>query len=104
MNTRAVQARDFILDPQLTTLQLIQLEIISGWMLQRFRQFRFQHLVTLFEFRELRQYCHSLVSLGSERIPDHAFVAPARAQVDVTKPLLHCNEGIKIPNGSGLFA
>jgi hypothetical protein len=61
VNTRARQPRDFILHPQLPTLQLSQLAIVRGGMLKRFRQFRFEHLVALFEFCE-RRLSHSRVS------------------------------------------
>jgi hypothetical protein len=72
-------------------------------MLQRFREFRFQHPVTLFEFGKMRQYSHSLVSLGPEQISDDSFVTRPRDQVDVTKPILHCNDGNKIPTSAGIL-
>jgi len=60
VNTRAVQPRDFILDPQLTTLQLTQLEIVRGGVLKRFREFRFKHLMALLKFGKIGHYGHSL--------------------------------------------
>jgi hypothetical protein len=98
MNTRAAaQPRDFILYPQLPTLQLSQLEIVRRWMLKRFRQFRFKHPVALFEFYEMRRYSHSPVSLGVRRSADDSFVTRPRNQVDVTKPMVHRTQGIELP-------
>jgi len=74
VNTRAGQPSDFILHPQLPTLQLSQLEIVRGRMLKRFGQFRFKHPVALFEFCEMRRYSHSRVSLGVRLTSDDSFV------------------------------
>ena len=74
VNTRAGQPSDFILYPQLPTLQLGQLEIVRRWMLKRFGQFRFKHPVALFEFCEMRRCSHSRVSLGVRWTSDDSFV------------------------------
>lgn len=103
VNARAVQPRDFILDLQLPTLQLSQLAIVRGGMLKRFRQFRFQHPVALFEFCEMRRCGHSRVSLGARLNSDDSFVTRPRDQVDVTKPIPQRNKGTAIPTLSEII-
>jgi hypothetical protein len=51
---------------QLATLQLRQLEIVGGGMLEGFGYFVFKHPVPLFEFRKMRRCGHVSGLLASD--------------------------------------
>jgi hypothetical protein len=70
---------------------------------ERFQEFRFKHLVALFEFCEMRRYSHSRVSLGVRRSADDSFVTRRSNQVDVTKPMLRCTCCIELPGHDESF-
>jgi hypothetical protein len=49
------QAGNGVLYLQLATLELDQLKIVNGGVLAHFRQFRLQHLMSLFKFRKFER-------------------------------------------------
>jgi len=54
-----LQPFDLVLDHQLSTLQLDNLQVICGEVKERFVQFAFQKLMFAFQFNEMGLYCHS---------------------------------------------
>src|SRR5882757_11183097 len=53
------QPLDLILDHQLSSLQLGNLQVVCGKVHERFVQFVFEYLVLAFQLNKMRLYCHT---------------------------------------------
>ena len=53
------QPLDLILDHQLSSLQLGNLQVVCGKVHERFVQFMFEYLVLTFQLNKMRLYCHT---------------------------------------------